>query len=397
MSYRRCLLLLPLLLMGCSSLFEDPDSLILKNSALSPVEVVGNRTWSDVEAGFSHTCALTTAGAAYCWGGNQYLQTGSTVDAACAGGDRCVRTPTAVSGGHQFVQIAAGGNMSCGLTAAGAVWCWGGGYGTDGTTYLGNGTLARSAAPVRVTADSVFTSISSVFGGGCALTASGQAWCWGENLSGYLGDGSNTNRPAPVAIGGTLRFSHLDYHWSHRCGIATTGALYCWGDNRWGQLASGDVPFNNFGVTVTTPTAAIGAGPYSDIVVGGSFTCALRTDGQVHCAGSNSAGQLGDGSTMSHRGTLSAVAGGLVATQISAGEVAVCALIANGSAYCWGGNWYGGLGIGSRSDFGEGTPQLVDGGPFTTISVGGGHACAITPTQRLYCWGDDTRGAVGRK
>lgn len=393
MPYRRLLLLLPLVF-ACSSIFEDPDSLLLKNSALLPVEVVGNRTWSDVEAGFQHTCALTTAGAAYCWGNNEYLQTGSTVDASCASGSRCVFTPTAVSGGHVFTQIAAGGNMSCGLTTAGAVWCWGGGYGDEGT-YLGNGTLSRSAAPVRVASDSVFASVTSVAGGGCALTTSGQAWCWGQN-GGYLGDGTTINRPSPVAVGGALRFTRLVFHWSHRCGITTAGALYCWGDNRWGQLATGEVPFNNFGVTVTTPTAAIGGATYLDIAVGGSFTCAIRADGQTQCAGSNSAGQLGDDAMISHRGTLTAVSGGLVATQISTDEASACLLIASGNAYCWGSNWYGGLGIGTRSDYGEGTPQLVLGGPFTQISVGGSHTCAITPGQRLYCWGDAGRGAVGR-
>lgn len=394
MNYRACLLLLPLLI-GCVGLFEDPDSLIIKNSALSPVEVVGNRTWSDVQAGFNHTCALTTTGAAYCWGDNEFLQTGSTVDAACENGSRCVRTPTAVSGGHQFVQIAAGSFMSCGLTSAGAVWCWGGGYEAGGATFLGNGAASRSAVPVRVASDSVFTSIRRVTNGGCALTASGQAWCWGQNLYGYLGDGSTTNRPTPIAIGGALRFTRLAYHGSHRCGIVTGGALYCWGDNRWGQLVAGDVPFNNFGVTVRTPTAAIGGGTYTEVAVGGEFTCAIRTDGQLLCAGANSVGQLGDGSGVTHRGSLAPVAGGHSVTQVSAGEVAACALIANGSAYCWGGNWYGGLGIGFRNDGGQPTPQLVNG-VFAKISVGGGHACAITPAQRLYCWGDDTRGAVGR-
>lgn len=390
MVYRRYFLL-SLLLMGCVGL-EDPDAGIFRNSALLPVEVVGNRTWSDVEAGFSHTCALTTDGEAYCWGDNNYLQTGSTVDVSCGHGERCVRTPRAVLGGHRFVQIAAGGNMSCGLTAAGALWCWGGGEGT----YLGNGTFSSSTLPVQVAADSLFMSVSRVTGGGCALTASGQAWCWGQNF-GALGDGSTTPQPSPVPIGGALRFTHLDKNSSHSCGITTDGALYCWGGNRWGQLVAGEVPFNNCCDVVTTPTATVATGTYIDVAVGGNdFTCAIRADGQVECAGYNGNGLLGDNSAISHRGTLAPVAGGLMATQIAAGIAAVCALATDGSAYCWGENWFGGLGIGTRSDLGEGTPQRVQGGPFTKISVGGGHTCAITPTQRLFCWGSDVRGAIGR-
>lgn len=361
------------------------------------MEVAGNRTWGSVSAGSNHTCALSTDGDAYCWGDNEFLQTGSMADEACAYGSRCVRTPTAVSGGHKFVQIVAGLKMSCARTAAGAVWCWGGGYAAGGAAYLGDGALSRSATPVRVASDSVFTFISNVFNGGCALTASGQAWCWGENGSGQIGDGSTINRPTPVAAGGALRFTRIAYDGPHRCGLAIGGALYCWGENRWGQLAVGDVPFNNFGAILSTPTAALGGGTYTDVAVGGAHTCVMRGNGQVLCAGSNAYGVLGDGTSISHRGTLSAVAGSLVATQITAGYIATCVLIADGTAYCWGGNWYGGLGIGYRNDDGQSTPQRVDGGPFAKISVGGGHGCAITPTERLYCWGDDTKGAVGRE
>lgn len=395
MNYRFGLFLLPLV-MGCVDFLyeeEDPDAGIYRNSALLPVEVVGNRSWSDVEAGFSHTCALTTEGEAYCWGDNYFNQTGSTVTVSCGYNERCVRTPRAVLGGHRFVQIAAGGNMSCGLTAAGALWCWGGG--SDGT-YLGDGALSTSTLPVRVASDSIFTSVSRVTGGGCALTASGQAWCWGHN-GGTLGDGGTAPQPIPVPIGGALRFTRFSRGSSHNCAIATDGAPYCWGGNRWGQLVAGEVPFNNCCAQVTTPTRTVATGTYIDIAVGGSdFTCAIRTGGQVECAGYNGNGLLGDNSSISHRGILAPVAGTFEATQIDAGIAAVCALASDGSAYCWGENWFGGLGIGTRSDFGEGTPQRVQGGPFTKISVGGGHTCAITLTQRLYCWGSDVRGAVGR-
>lgn len=388
-------LLLPLLA-GCELVMEDPDALILKNSALLPVEVSGNRLWSDADAGFQHSCALTTDGEAFCWGNNDYLQTGNTADVSCGYNTRCLRRPTAVLGGHRFVQIVAGGNMSCGLTAAGAIWCWGGGYGDGGTTYLGNGTLARSATPLRVASDSVFVSVSRrPAGGGCALTASGQAWCWGEN-GGSLGDGSTTVRPTPVPIGGALRFTRLVRHWSHSCGITTSGALYCWGDNRWGQLAIGDVPWNNFGAMETAPVPATTSQTYTDVAVGGSITCAIRSGGLLECAGTNANGVLGDGSSLTHRGTLGPVAATFAATQVSANEVSVCALATDGSAYCWGGNWFGGLGIGTRSDFGEETPQRVQGGPFAKITVGGSHSCGLTPGQRLYCWGHDGMGAVGR-
>src|SRR5690606_34775523 len=69
-------------------------------------------------AGYYHTCALTFAGTALCWGGN---------DAGALGdGTRTAHsTPMPVSGGHRFQAIDAGAGHTCALSEAGAAWCWG--------------------------------------------------------------------------------------------------------------------------------------------------------------------------------------------------------------------------------------------------------------------------------
>jgi len=65
-----------------------------------------------------HTCGLTTGGAAYCWGRNNYGQVGD-------GTDSTRTNPEAVSGGLVFQAISAGEAHTCGLTAGGAAYCWG--------------------------------------------------------------------------------------------------------------------------------------------------------------------------------------------------------------------------------------------------------------------------------
>lgn len=84
-----------------------------------------------------------------------------------------------VTGSLTFVAIAAGGKHSCGLTAAGAAHCWGSGVWGQ----LGNGEFGASynvTAPVPVSGGLAFTSITAGGDHTCALTAAGKSYCWGE-------------------------------------------------------------------------------------------------------------------------------------------------------------------------------------------------------------------------
>ncbi|MEM9860385.1 MAG: hypothetical protein AAF938_02115 [Myxococcota bacterium] len=89
----------------------------------------------DVAIGEAHICALTDEGHAYCWGGASEGQMGAppgrferldTVHIA-----PIVRVP----GIDDAVQLHAGGNLSCVITARGAVQCWGGGEATPRTVF----------------------------------------------------------------------------------------------------------------------------------------------------------------------------------------------------------------------------------------------------------------------
>src|SRR5664280_1169219 len=101
------------------------------SATLAPVQVV---------TGYAHTCALAPSGQAYCWGLNGYGQLGdnSTTDRS---------TPVAVQqGGVTFTSITGGGWHTCGLTGAGAAWCWG----YNGNGQLGDNTTTEQHTPVTV-------------------------------------------------------------------------------------------------------------------------------------------------------------------------------------------------------------------------------------------------------
>jgi alpha-tubulin suppressor-like RCC1 family protein len=186
-----------------------------------------------VGGGFS--CALGADGAAHCWGANRDGQLGTP---AVDGSDE----PVPVAGGLVFDTVAAGSWHACGLTAAGALHCWG----ANAWGQLGDGTITSAATPVRAVPQLTFSALSVGSGFTCALDADGRAWCWGANGSGQLGAphtgedcaGTPCSR-APVAVTGDLRFASLSAGGAHACGIATDGRAWCWGANVAGQLGDG--------------------------------------------------------------------------------------------------------------------------------------------------------------
>ena len=360
--------------------------------SIKPVLAGGQHTYAQVAAGFVHTCALTVDGNAFCWGSNEYGQLGASTSSDGCGGRPCSKSPIAVSGGLRFKSIAAGWVHNCGVGTDGATYCWGGGsVGKQG--YLGDGRLSLSATPVRVQADSAFVALALGDSHTCALTASGMAFCWGQNTWGELGDGSSLDRATPVAVATQQRFRSISAGAYHTCGITLAGEAYCWGDNRWGELGAGDVGYNATSAAAHTPTLVRGSLSFTAIAAGWEHTCAIATTGATYCWGRNEdARQLGDDSQITHRGVPGVIAGSLQFTSLFAGALATCGRTSSNEVHCWGGNYYGGLGNGEIDASGVGHPVRTLGGPYGQVGIGQAHACGVASDKRLWCWGDQSAG-----
>jgi alpha-tubulin suppressor-like RCC1 family protein len=131
------------------------------------------------------------------------------------------------------------------------------------------------------------------------------------------------------------------------------------------------------------------------ISAGNDATCAIRGDGTVRCWGRGTDGQLGNGlGTSSATPVLVSSAGGALArARIAAGWYTSCALTPQGSIYCWGRNQDGELGIGTSSPYST-TPVQV---PFlyaADVAVGVDHVCALRMGS-VSCWGNNDEGQLG--
>lgn len=129
------------------------------------------------------------------------------------------------------------------------------------------------------------------------------------------------------------------------------------------------------------------------VTTGQFFACALLADGSARCWGGNSVGELGNGTTVSSLVPV-AVQGLTDATDLVAGSEFACALISDGTVKCWGHNGYGQLGDGTTVD--HATPQTVQNlSGVTALTAGSFHACALLQDGTVRCWGRNGSSQLG--
>jgi len=216
-------------------------------------------TFTTVDAGYFHNCALKPDGTIACWGdnfkGNSNPPPGSFTEVTTGNGHSCALQPdgTVVCWGDNwtgeatppagtFTHVTAGNYHTCALRADGTIACW------------GNNDLGQSTPPTGA-----FTQVSADGHHACAIKPDRTLVCWGKDVAG---------QSTPPA--GT--FTQVEAGEDHACGIRTDGTLACWGHNESGQ---------------STPPA----GTFLQVTAGGYHTCAVRTDGAVLCWGNNDYGQ----------------------------------------------------------------------------------------------------------
>jgi alpha-tubulin suppressor-like RCC1 family protein len=301
-----------------------------------------------IAAGSGHVLALKSDGTVWAWGSNKYGQLGD-------GTYNDSVEPARSEGLSGVTAIAAGKDFSLALKGDGTVWAWG----SNSYGQVGEGSLnfAGSTVPVVVKG---LNDIKVISAGGSrcfALQGDGTVWAWGENRHGILGDGTNESRYTPIKskVNNVKAFDAGDG--SHALAIREDGNVWAWGYNYNGQLGTGGTSLSDLGrlsfgpeADVYNPDIVRGLSDAKAVTAGGSHSAALGADGIVWAWGSNSDGQIGQGSQGGSDVTSPVQVKGLDGVvAVDAGMYHTLALRSDGSVWAWGSNSDGQIGNDSAS------------------------------------------------
>ena len=291
----------------------------------------------------------------------------------------------------RFVQVTAGMEHTCALTETGQVYCWG----ANRFAQLATSTLEQTATPTHIQLDEPVRAVVAGNRHNCAV---GQGvWCWGANNAGQTGDWSFGDKvyQKPVHHLMNERMLAAAAGSGHSCALNVQGRIYCWGTNGLGQLGRGAAS------VIEQPAPVESEYHFTALAAGHAHTCAVTNDAAVACWGWNDFGQSGAAGSMScENGTARCVLDPTIVslpegiTRVTAGFAFTCALGTSGATYCWGVNAQGELGNGSTESM-SATPVAVPAPRFSAIDAGTRHVCGITAVGETYCWGLNSKGELG--
>lgn len=345
----------------------------------APGEIAEPGPWDEVVAGEHHTCARKS-GELWCWGAN-YAGTVGNGDL-----DNTVHTPTRVLTTDDWIAVDASRSHTCGIRdEAGTrrLYCWG----DDAALGITPTPIDPVPVPTEVphpVGDRTWARITTGAYFTCAIDSTSALWCWGYDDYWEMGDETGQIEPQPALVDEQQTWTAVSAGTNHLCAIAGT-ALACWGRGQAGQIGARIERAGRGGPL---------AGAWTSVDAGRAHTCATSEEGDASCWGDNGDGELGTGEAGDAYAPV-LVDDTRAWTAVSAGDTATCGIV-DGDLECWGldiEEIFGNPGDRMR-------PQLIaypELAPldWAEIQVGSLHACAITTSQALWCWGRGDDGQLG--
>lgn len=408
----------------------------------------------DLSAGFKEisvntfqVCAIALSGKAYCWGAAGIGDGAADV----AGNFADVLSPgpvdsSGVLSGITLDEIHVGEKTICAIGTNAQMYCWGpdGNRGDGNDDYLLN--VPVSVIKQGPLVGKTFKEVQSNFFTVCALASDDQMYCWGRARDGQgSGSGYNQKIPTPVYnanISNTnipnIVFTHRDQdgnvcvqrsngdfychdNYYERmlfkfsmgseifekmtyskdidayCALTTNKKVYCWGSS-YGMILNSDVESSNLPIEIDT-TGVLAGKVIDDLIMGdSSFACVLAND-QAYCWGSNTNGQLGNGTFVDSQDPVAVTASGVLngksIKSLTTAYGTVCAIASDDRAYCWGKENNLGNGAAAGDENLPSEVQLPIGETVEKLVMTEFNTCALTGSGSLYCWGSGAKGVLG--
>lgn len=335
-----------------------------------------------LSSGSTHTLAVDGFGRVWAWGDNSQGELGD-------GTSRVRWIPRLVAGLDNAIGVAAGYHHSLAVKSDGTVWAWG----LNSSGQLGTEDTISSSVPVEVPDLEGIVLVAAGHGYSLALDSQGRVWAWGGDSDGVLGNGAGGASSVPALVSGLsgVVITDIAAGYAHALALDEDGQIWAWGNNGAGQLGNGT--YSMYGEQAPVLLSSISG--VADISAGTYHSVALKSDGTVWAWGSNSFGQVGDGTT-NMRTTPVAVGtsfGGVVS--ISAGGDHTLAVKGDGSLWGWGQNWYGQAGAPQVQSTVLSPAQVAGIAGAVVASAGSLQSAVIVDDGSITAFGNGEYGVLG--
>ncbi|WP_082608178.1 hypothetical protein [Acidovorax sp. Root219] len=323
--------------------------LLLLAAAPSPARA------TTLSTGYDTSCSVSNDWVAQCWGA----------------------VPLAKTGTAGIADLRAGKGFNCALRKDETVSCWG----DMGSLSFGPATGDTPGQAIAGVRQATQLAVGATHA--CALSR-GVVYCWGDASRGQRGAPvSPTPSAQATYVEGLYQVVRVAAGNGSTCGVKVDGTVWCYGSGSQLTAPGGMAPAPGTGTMVPGISDAV------DVSLFDGHGCVLRKTGAVACWGSNAKGELGTTpSTTPVTAPLDEPDLGGAAKAVAVGPGYTCAVLADGTVKCWGGNPNMQLGVGYHRD--SATPEtgkVLGIADATTISAGATHACAVLDAGYVNCWG----------
>ncbi len=337
----------------------------------------------DLAVGRGTGCAIGADRSVVCWGVVDSLAPEPFVDASHVFPATATALPAADS--------LACGDLGCCVVSDGELRC----RGRGNALFFGDGE-PRTHGPVDAFTldDARSIALGGLSDSACAADASGELGCFGASSSqlGFVPPRSMVY-VEPVAVpGAPSDVVELRSTEDFTCARTGAGAVWCWG----GDALPGD---GSLARTITPREVdARAMGPVTAITVGVDFACALASEGRAWCWGASGTPRsalCGAGDSTTRCETPVAVAGAHAFVRLRAGRSHACGVTSSGEVWCWGFRGHGALGDGLTVGFASEPVRTGSFDDATDVALGSNHTCVLE-AGRVHCVGLGTSGQLGR-